>query len=328
MLIRNFKSSYFSQFVLIFIIAFSLWFWSIIHPKIFEGAESIQSVFNLFNTWISYKIWIGPIIGFLALACQALFLNSVLIKNEIVPKNTLVPAFIYILVGSQFPEILMFNPSSIALILLILSLDRIFKCYGNNDPNRELLSASLYISLASLFYFPSISILLLVYIAIVNFSISNWRALIIPLIGTSIPYIYLASYYYIDNQLNTRYLEYISYFNSIRLANISVPDHYYIVWGLLFILVLISFFYFWMHIQEKNIIIRKKMSIIMVFLLFGFLPVIFSGENFLLNLLIFTIPVASLISFFLSNARKIKIFEYLIWVLIVLLIMQNYLIFK
>ena len=61
--------------------------------------------------------------------------------------------------------------------------------------------AALMLSLGSLFYFPTILLLPLVWVALNDFRPFQWREWAMPFIGVALPYLYLATWYFWNDEL-------------------------------------------------------------------------------------------------------------------------------
>ncbi|MFC2107647.1 hypothetical protein ACFLRY_04870 [Bacteroidota bacterium] len=323
MFIRYFKSSYLPQYILLAIITLILWAFNLIYPIEGFSEQFLQPAYDL-STSILKNIWVLVIIGILIFYIQAVFLNSMLIANDIVPKNSLIPAFVFLVIGSASFEYLTFTPLTFTVLFLIFALERLFKCYGNTKSFSEILSASLFVSIASLFFFPAIVFLLLIYIMLINFSLTNWRLWIIPIIGIVIPYLYLFAFYFVTDQLAENLDLYNVWWNSIGIVSQNLLSIKFLGHVLIIILSIISILYYMSHIQEKNIIIRKKMILVGFFTLISIIISIFNVGNFDFLYILIALPLSVFISFYLGNTKIKKVHEYFIWLIIICLILINY----
>jgi len=324
MLLRFYKSSYLPQFVTLILLGTALWAKSILSPETAWYASAANPVFNLMNFYILKIPVTGTLISFIVLMSQAFYLSYILAKNELIPKNSLIPALIMILAGSMHRDLMVFHPGTLPGLFVLIALGRLLRCYGRTDIARDILSASFYLSLASLFYFQSALLILLIWITLLIFSASSIRDWVIPLIGIVIPYIYLYSYYYVfDNPIPGAaiYLEFFLTSWKIDL-NLSLFD--YFIWGLMVLLFLGSLLYYFNHIQEKTIIIRKKMAVIWWMVILGFVLLFRSPEGSLDSFSLLIPALAIMISSFLSWIKKPRIYEIMIWILILLIIIDQY----
>ncbi|MFO8129500.1 MAG: DUF6427 family protein [Bacteroidales bacterium] len=325
MLIRYFKSSYLSQIITLILLGLLLWGKAFIFPEVYAASTKLQPAFELVNGAIKHWPVAAPILGYLLLVFQAMFLNATLNEHELVSRNTLIPAFVLIILGSQVQETLTFHPASVANIFIILSFKRMLKCYDQHDSRRDILSASIYISVASMFFFPSIVFLLLVWSMLISFSIATWKEWIISMIGAATPYIYLFSLYYIAGAYPDRLAEYFRYFTQGNTIQLPHDIMLYVIWGLTAILIIFSWFFYLLHFQEKNIMIRKKISLFLWFLLFSLLPSFFAGEAFPVLEMVIAIPLTVLVAFYLDSISRRTTFQNaLLWMLLMAMLINNY----
>jgi Family of unknown function (DUF6427) len=93
-----------------------------------------------------------------------------------------------------------------------LSLNKILTSFRKNNAFSNAFDAGLLLSIASLFYFPSILLFPLIGIGLIIFRTFNWREWIISAIGICVPYVFILSYYFWNNQLSVFWNSCSSYF--------------------------------------------------------------------------------------------------------------------
>ena len=111
MLIRFFRSSYIIQYALLAIIAAALWAGAFIQPQNMpEGVEYVTPLYNLLADLLHEFPRIMVSLAFVLILLEAFILNSILIYHDMVPKNSLLPSFIFILLMSSAPGLLNLYP--------------------------------------------------------------------------------------------------------------------------------------------------------------------------------------------------------------------------
>ncbi len=323
MLLRFYNSSYFPQFITLFLLGIFFWFNHLLKPEIFNEKIVLQPAFNLINNWISRAPYLGPMIGLICLYIQAFLLSNILISNQIIPRNSIIPAFLTILAGSLIPETLVFQPCSMALIFVIIAFGKLLRCYEKTEIDRNILSAGFYISLGSLFCFPVIYLIPLIYITLVAFSVSSWRDWLIPVIGAFIPYIYLFSYYYLTNSPELEFSKYKGFFMFSLDIQPRMSLIEYLIAGIWGLIIVISFIYYLKTIQVKNILVRKRMLITLWMLLIAIVLLFQDYMDFIWVSSLLFLPATVFISYHLGQLTKSRWLNILLWALIILLFINN-----
>lgn len=168
----------------------------------------IVSIFII--SWIFMKLVIEPeklnspqvLVDYSLTALGYLFLLFLL--NFIVKKNRLTRANTYsILFFSCF--LIMIPPpfveSSFLLsnLFLVLALRRIWSLASENNMERKILDASIWISLATLFYFWSILLIVVLFIFIIQIGYKNLKLLWIPFVGVFTVFVLITTYNLVAN---------------------------------------------------------------------------------------------------------------------------------
>ena len=323
MLIRFFKSSFYLQYLVLLVLAAALWIRAYTAPclEIHAGPES--PLFLLLLQFLPDEVLVYSISGFFLLLAEALILNFILIRHEIVPKNTLIPAIVYIVLMSQSPLMLGLNPVLCAGFFIILAIDRIMKTYGQADPTKNVFSAAVLLALASLFYFPAIFLCLVLFLSFIIFGTFSIRVFFVSLSGIFTVYIYLFLVYFITDNLAGQYCTYESWF--FEFPGIDISSYYmqYMVWGGAALLLLAASFYSVSHMNEWNISIRKMILLIMWFFILSSSTLIYEGDQFLNTALLAAIPASMIISGYLANRRKVSVLMEIYFLLLLVITVIN-----
>ena len=324
MLIRFFKSSFYLQYIMLFAIAASLWARVYFAPCPLASTSQESVIFNLLNGLIGSDLLISSIIGFAILLVNAFLLNFILIRHELLPQNSLLGVLVFILLMSQSPAALSLNPILCAGLFIIPAFDRILSTYGKADPTQEVFSASFLLALASLFYFPAIILLLLLMLSFAIFGTFSIRILMVAIAGAFAVYLYLFMYYFLADKLEGQYYMYLDWFVTLPGFTMSAGTYQFVVWGMQFLLFIAAMIYSLAHLNEWNIIIRKKVLINIWFALLAIITLIYEGDNLLIAVLIIVIPVSVVVSGYLANRKRIPLLlELYILLLLLASILNN-----
>ena len=150
-----------NPFILIFflIIGIAFWFNSFLNPVIifhpFITTPFYNVLYSIFSINYSLKL-ISVIIAFIVLCIEAVILNSIITQNKLLAKTTYLPILIYLILMSSVSTPLTFSPVLISNLFLLISFQKIFYIYDKEEPFAQIFNIGFLTSIASLFYFPSI----------------------------------------------------------------------------------------------------------------------------------------------------------------------------
>ncbi|MDT8393576.1 MAG: DUF6427 family protein [Bacteroidales bacterium] len=280
---------------------------------------AVQSlIFSLPESFGIEQEWVFPLTGFMILIASALLLNASLVRHELIPKNSMLGAFIYVLLMSQSPAAIGLNPVLFASLFLIPAFDRILNTFGQADPTKDVFSASFLLAMASLFYLPSIVFLLILLFSFVVFGTFSIRIILVAFSGLVAVYLYVGLFYFLTNQVEDKLADYMNYF--IHLPAIELPHtfHQYIIWGMHLVIFVVSVLYIFTHINEWVISVRRKSMLILWFTLLAVASIALQGNAVMVVITIAAIPLCAMVSEYFA-ARKKPSFMLELYVLVMVL---------
>jgi hypothetical protein len=286
MLINFFKSSYPTQYLLLLLVSGILWLPSFLYPpEIVTGEITAAPAYDLIIRLLSAYPLLLIITGYLLLITGGFLLNVVMISHDLVSKNSLLPALVYVIFMSIHTESLTLTQSLLSAIFIILALNELFKLYELTDALKSVLTIGLLLSSASLFNFSCILLFPFIFASLLIVRIGTWRDWVVPIIGFLIPYLYLWTYYFITDQLPFVYSPYIDYFNHLFNFQLDFRD-----WGLaiegaiLVIFVIPALFKTISLLNKYNIVTRRRLSISFWLFIFCIIAALLPGDLVLNNL--------------------------------------------
>src|SRR5262245_54690428 len=136
MLIRVYRNSHPSSFFTLPLVALLCWI-----PFVFFRPESfIVSVPNamplyewLYSGISRLPIYVQYIVSWVLVSLQAIYLNQLIVKHELFPRLSFLPALLFISLSLLFPEMMMIQPSLFVNFILLIVLDKIFLLYKNPE---------------------------------------------------------------------------------------------------------------------------------------------------------------------------------------------------
>ncbi|MDP4267111.1 MAG: DUF6427 family protein [Bacteroidota bacterium] len=304
MIIRLFKSNHYILIVALAIIAILMKYYATAVSSCMNNII-IMPGFSFFNVLIGNSGMVSGIAVISLILIESLLLNSLVYNAQLIKKDTYVPALIYIVLMCSTNEMMVFNPVLFSNLFLIIALKGIFRIYDESLTDKYIFETSFIVAVSSLFYFPSLIFILLIYISFVVYSLYSLRRWMIALIGLITPYLYVFTYYYLFNKLNPFIVGRI--LPNFRLEVSKI--HFNFSWGafsviLISIIILgYSFFRYLGKMNEGVIKVRKFKVVIVWFLLLSLFWFLFA-KNHIMQFSMVVIPSVVFISDLFLSIKK------------------------
>ena len=317
-MIKFFRQSYAVQYVVIALLAIALWIPAFISGKLTVGLGSpVTPIFNLVDDLLDFSSIAQHAFAFLLLVFETLIFNNMLVKSQVVGKVSTMGAFVFVLLMSLTGTQTNFYPFALSSLFIILTINCLFETYQLPNPEINLLKAGVFTALASMCYFPSILLVVWVFIALPIAKKGTLRLQLIPLFGFLFVYfVYFVAIYLFGDFLTLMH-GYRDYFTSIKF---SVEAFNLKIIFLLLILIIPTVLLLFGSSNanfEKTVAVRTKISMTIILSIFA-IPLLFFGANVLMNGLIF-IALSILISYafsYLGNTGWANLFLALFLVLV------------
>ncbi len=141
------------------------------------------------------------IIAFVLSFGHALYFNYIARKNELFNDKSYLPAAVYLILTNLFFDFFTLSPVLMSTTFLLITIDNVFFHIRRQTSDAGIFNIGFFISLASLFYLPSISFILFPIFAFVLFSKTSFRQYLVLLIGFSFPSGITFLIYFFQNSL-------------------------------------------------------------------------------------------------------------------------------
>ncbi len=216
------------------------------------------------------------------LLVQALMLNRIVNKYRLLSQLSFLPAFGYVLLVSLFNGYLFMSPAFLANFAILFMLDRTYQSY-NDASYRHLFDIGFAISIASLFYLPTLILIAFMMVALATTRVFNWREWIVSLSGVLIPYFLIMTYFFWFNQFNDFAVQHFFGDTNSRVVPINGLE-LIVKFFILLAIIMITMFFFQVQFLKTIVQTRKYLTLsvyllaisVMAFLLishFSFEPV-------------------------------------------------------
>lgn len=303
------------------LIALFIWFpsFGLENNFIVNNTTPVFQVFKTESNIINQLIAIG------ILLVTAITLNNTINKNEFFRQNIYLPSFISVLLISCLPLSNTLHPILFSNLFLVLSFRRLININSQVSCKSEVFDASLLLLIGGLFYPPTLLYLPIIWITLLIFRPFQWKEWVSPFLALGLFLIYyLTSYLFTENS---------SYYQASTILKSSVyQDNNYSILFYLFGFLSLFFVLLGMrqiHIKRKSSTIRYKKMTNMILALF-LLGLINFGILFLLTyalevIFITLIPFTIAISYFFIYFKKTLVAEIGLFLLLILVILNNWL---
>lgn len=309
--------------VIIFIVGILFWLTAFIQPVTLAPMPEIMPLYRAFFGLLNYSYLLTAISAYLLLFMEAFILNQIIINNKLFNRSSYLTAMIYILLMSSYKPLLTFSPILIANFFLLISLKKIFDIYEEEEPFEQLFNIGFFTSIASLFYFPSIYFIAVVFICLIIFKIFKWRVWVIFLAGIILPYIFASVYYFMTNKFFAISVHYLDYFSSINFITYDYSKELKIFIPILASIGLLSAYKVLNESREKLIKIRLSYLVILWFLFISIIFLFIGKDNHTSFFGFSFIPLSIIISNYIQHIKKFYVKEIIFTLFVLLIIFSN-----
>ena len=221
-------------------------------------------------------ILLYSIISILLIVLHAFGLNNLIYKNDVIKKENLIVASVFVLLNT-------FNYSAniniISSFLLLFFINYLLESYQKEFPFHEIFCCSFLLSVITIFN-PIFALIYIVFLACsIIFNFNNWRSYFVSVLGLIMPYlitimllsiidfdINVSSFYSLP-EFSSNYIHLLDFYESNRNTSI-----------LFALIVLISFIEFFNWLYKKSIRSRKSFFIILIYLIITIAIILFTSS--------------------------------------------------
>ena len=297
----------------------ALWLYGFFHPVV-PLTEHAAPLYKLIIAGIEKFPFLVTIISFVLIFCEGLLINYLVEKNQIIDSNSSLPGLVYIVLMSLQPEMFSLHPIIIANLFMLFALFKLMQTYRKETAYSEVFDTGFFISLAALFYFPSIVFVLILWIGLMIIRPFVWREWIISLVGLMLPWFFLIFYYFWQDNLDA--LEYDAIYYTLitpqkSLNGISFSWAEISQMGILLVCLLFSSGKFISDLGKSTVQARNNLLLLANFFLFAFISVFIAPDYSIPFLSFLSIPFSIFFSGYLLFAKRAWLAEILFILLII-----------
>jgi len=240
MVVRFFKSNNASSFIFLPFIALAIWVFGFITPLVIPVRYTMPLYELIAGIFIDIP-WLSTCIAFLLIIGEAFALNYIVTKNEVIAKQSYLPALLYIVFMSNSSGMLLLHPPLFANLFLLFAINKLLNSYRKDTAFSQVFDAGMLVSIASLFYFPYIVFFPLLGIGLIMLRPFIWREWVISFIGVILPYFFVITVYFWKDTLDYFWYDKIFFPILSEETSIKIDQSYYFMLGICSLIVLFSF---------------------------------------------------------------------------------------
>lgn len=177
-----------------------LWLGQMIGDVELNPIRNTGTVFALIKSFFP-ALWMDQVFAMVIIVCSAVLLNSTINREEFFEKQTFLPAYIYVLVMSIFPDYQLLHPIVIANFFVILAIRRLFHIKRSDDARRMIFDAGLFIGISAIFYQYYVGFYFLAWITLGVLRPFAWREHVLGILGLLVPFLFLLFYLFMIDQM-------------------------------------------------------------------------------------------------------------------------------
>lgn len=239
---------------------------------------------------------------------QAILFNTIINNFSILGKTTFLPALIYVVVSSVFTPFLFLSPPLLCNFLLLLILYKILISSKNPILISTMFDLGMIIAIGTIIYFPFVLVFLILWIALLIFRAFNWREWVSGLIGYLCIVLFLAIYYFWNNQLTDFYAIWRPLTHTFPVfIKIQLLD--YIVLFPIAMGLLLGFFQLRENFYKSFIQVRKTFQLLFFLFIIAAISFYIKPDYRINHFLLCVIPVAVLLAYYFLHATKRWFYE-------------------
>lgn len=303
MLINVFRNQKPASAVMVLLIFLLLWipgWWSLDQVRSNGGMPLFGLLFELLG---------GSVILFRVLTAAMLFWACIVFSNAVnrqdmfKVKNNLA-LFFGVFLAAAIPEVLASSPAILALPFLALTMRELFRLYFDEGSLMIAFNASIFLSLATLMYAPSVTFFPLLFIAILINGHTDWRHISVILIGYVAPaFIAYSFWVWYPDLMEFNYINYWSAFQQgaidITLSRSRLP-----LMIVVLILAVTGGVELALHLSKKRVSNRKNFLLMLWATVAALVGFVLAPANELSHFAILGLPVSLVLANLFYYFRK------------------------
>lgn len=322
-MLKFFKHSYLSQHIVIVVMAIILWLPTFITKSAFFIGDDITPLYNIFISIFDFSPFLINLISFAVFVVSLFLFNSVLSANRLVNKYSTVGALTFLLMMCSTPNLHICYPFILACPFILMAMHTLFLIYQTENPENYMMNIGYFVAIASLFYYPSVFLMLWVLLSFVILGFKGLRQLLIPVVAFMIVNAMVIGIAFLVGKYNNLIEAYSTFFDNISFSfNLTSGNRIFLLTTtILFLISLVKVIGNRSSDYGSNY--RKRVGVGFVLMILSVL-IFFIYQPLMGNALVFMM-FAFFYAIALSDIKKITIANVIIILMFILVLVNQYL---
>lgn len=201
-MVKLFRQSGVGQIMVIFLALAALWAPAFITPVSVKPSEFFSPLYELVYRLVFSQPRIASTIALILIIVQGIGLNIMLYNHKMIPANTLMPMFIYIIAMSWSRDLLTITPMLFVNMMMLPICHQLLSDGTTKLGFERNFNSAFCIGIASLFYLPTLCLIVPFLFVFIIYKLYRWRDIIIAILGLIAPFIVLFTYAFLTDKLD------------------------------------------------------------------------------------------------------------------------------
>lgn len=320
MLIRLFKTQEPFSLVILLLLAFGIRLPYLLNNDpipVFNYNEPLSTfLFNNFS-FIWQNKTLNTILTTFVYYGIGIWLNKIINDYGLLFKHTLLPSLVFVIITGIFPTFYTMDAAILIIFLQLALFITLIKLFKTNQGTQKCFDAGIIVALASLFYFPAIAWLILVWFSLSIFRPFAWREWFSTIIGVIMLYMFLAFYYFWTNRWDDFLLIWRPLKGSFWQINVFPHKSDYLPLFPMVLILIIAFNKLFENFYKNVLLVRKIQQIMVASILVTAFSYYIKPSFSINHFILLAAPMTLFLSYYFLVAKKVWMAEGLLWLIVV-----------
>ena len=199
--------------------AIVLWLPTFISRSAFFIGDDNTPLYNIIISLFDFSPFIINTIVFVVFVISLFLFNSVLSANRLVNKYSTVGSLTFLLMMCSTSDLHICYPFIMACPFILMAMHTLFLIYQTENPENYMMNIGYFIAVASLFYYPSVFLMLWVFVSFLILGFRKLRYLLIPFVAFMIVNAIVIGIAFLFGNYDNLIESYSFFFNNITLSS-------------------------------------------------------------------------------------------------------------
>lgn len=322
-MLKFFKHSYLTQHIVIIVMAIVLWLPTFITKSAFFIGDDNTPLYNIIVTIFDFSPLLIDLITFAVFVVAMFLFNSVLSANRLVNKYSTVGSLTFLLMMCSTSNLHICYPFILACPFILMAMHTLFLIYQTDNPENYMMNIGYFIAIASLFYYPSVFLMIWVFISFLILGFRELRQLLIPFVAFMIINAIVIGVTFLIGNYDNLIESYSIFFKNLSFTfNLTYGNKIFLLIStVLFLISLVKVFgnrsFDYGNNPRKRVEVGIVLAVLSIFIFFIYQPLM--GNIMIFMMYAFFYAIA------LSDMKKSMIANVLTIIMLIIIVANQYL---